>query len=280
MNRIRAAGVILALVLLSAVPAAHGTVQSSDQDPAHLVTSGSSPIVASVALPALMAPSLGPHWMQSHSELAGGNLSVGIRASENTTEEGVSVNFQSIVVGSGPWTYVWNFGDNDTSSVAEPSHVYQVAGNLTVALHVFGANGSWGASTLPLSVALKLNLIPPVFPPSGKLGNAITFVGTAISGVPPYAYFWNFGDHNASHVQGPLHTYARPGTYPATLTLNDSAGGQYLFSELVLVEYPNASQGTRQGNSSSTPSPTLWYIGGGLVVVVAIAALVILSRRK
>ncbi len=52
---------------------------------------------------------------------------------------------------------------------------------------------------------------------------AVTFTGSAIGGTSPYTYSWSFGDGSTSTAQNPSHTYAKAGTYTATLTVVDSS---------------------------------------------------------
>ncbi|MCI4351548.1 MAG: PKD domain-containing protein [Thermoplasmata archaeon] len=54
-------------------------------------------------------------------------------------------------------------------------------------------------------------------------GSSVGFDGTATGGQPPYAWSWIFGDGSPrSSQEDPTHTYVAPGTYGATLTVNDS----------------------------------------------------------
>jgi len=56
-------------------------------------------------------------------------------------------------------------------------------------------------------------------------GIDIQFQGTANGGTPPYTWAWQFGDGNSANIPNPIHPYAQPGTYTATLTVTDAAQG-------------------------------------------------------
>ncbi|MDD5187465.1 MAG: DUF2341 domain-containing protein, partial [Methanoregula sp.] len=56
----------------------------------------------------------------------------------------LTVNFTDQSTGT-PTSWLWDFGDNDTSSVQNPSHTYTAAGTYTVNLTVTGAGGSTSA---------------------------------------------------------------------------------------------------------------------------------------
>lgn len=61
----------------------------------------------------------------------------------------LSVNFTAHVSGATPSSYMWNFGDGQTSTVAMPSHVYKTAGNYTVKVTITDtAGGTSSASDL------------------------------------------------------------------------------------------------------------------------------------
>jgi PKD repeat protein len=47
----------------------------------------------------------------------------------------------SSISGQAPFTYLWDFGDNSTSTLASPTHNYAVAGQYTVCLSITDANG-------------------------------------------------------------------------------------------------------------------------------------------
>ena len=56
-------------------------------------------------------------------------------------------------------------------------------------------------------------------------GRRVAWRGTgSASGTNVAGYAWNFGDGTRSAAQNPVHIYARPGTYTATLTVTDGRG--------------------------------------------------------
>lgn len=211
-------------------------------------------------------------------------LSVEFQVAPNQTEELLPARFTSAVNGTGPFTYLWNFGDNITSALPDPTHAYTVYGREVVTLTVYGANGSWGAATQDVGVAEPVGITGPIDPPSGAEGAGIALAITAYYGVPPYTYFWEFGDLNGSHEESPTHTYARPGTYDVTVWVNDSVGGSASFSELVLVTNPHATTSSNgsSGSGSSGPNWTVFWIGagGGIGAGAIIIAIGFGPRRK
>lgn len=52
----------------------------------------------------------------------------------------------STVTGTAPFTYYWNFGDGNTSTLASPTHTYATAGHYLVCLTITDANGCSSSS--------------------------------------------------------------------------------------------------------------------------------------
>ncbi len=49
--------------------------------------------------------------------------------------------YDTITGGTAPFTYLWNFGDGNTSTLQYPSHTYSVSGHYAISLTVTDANG-------------------------------------------------------------------------------------------------------------------------------------------
>lgn len=75
----------------------------------------------------------------------------------------------------------------------------------------------WGGDLGNLTASLRVS------PISGREPLTVTVNGTAVGGVPPYQFSWNFGD-GSPIVSGPevTHTYSVPGLQIITLTVTDS----------------------------------------------------------
>ena len=118
----------------------------------------------------------------------------------------------------------WDFGDGNTSTVTNPTHTYTVAGSYTVTLTVTSAGGS--------DTETKLNYIvvsqpPPVAdftgsPLTGPPGLTTNFTDTSTGSVN--SWLWDFGDGSTSTLQNPSHSFANPGAYSITLTVNAPGG--------------------------------------------------------
>ena len=109
---------------------------------------------------------------------------------------------------SGYALYRWQLDGTDSGS-SNPFTVYFT----TYANH-----------TLKVLFAPKLTVTASANVTSGTAPLPVQFTCTALGGLPPYAYSWDFGDRGTSDQQNPIHTYAQPGGYTATVTVTDKEG--------------------------------------------------------
>lgn len=122
----------------------------------------------------------------------------------------------------------WDFGDSTTPSTsANPNHTYSTPGNYVATLTVIDDNGATDVASLNISV-LSVNQAPVAVanatPSSGKAPLTVDFssAGSADSDGTIVSYNWVFGDGETSSEANPVHTYATPGLYSASLTVTDN----------------------------------------------------------
>ncbi|HEY3407819.1 MAG TPA: PKD domain-containing protein [Propionicimonas sp.] len=122
-------------------------------------------------------------------------------------------------------SYLWDFGDGQTSTLASPSHTFAAAGPQTVKLTVTDNKG--GTGTVTKTVTTVANQ-----PPTGSFSSVVTkqqvsFTSTANDADGTVTgYLWNFGDGSAtSNLVNPIHAFPGVATYTVSLTLTDNDGG-------------------------------------------------------
>ena len=185
-------------------------------------------------------------------------------ASPTTGPTPLVVNFSS--AGSSdpegqPLTYSWNFGDNTTSTAANPTHTYTTPGPYQVRLTV--SDGVNSTLSSPLSISAGSRPTATILSPTdGKLfraGEVITFSGSASDAedgtLPASAYTWNVDFLHEGHVHpgspitgvtsGTLtipttgHDFSGNTRYRISLTVTDSSGLQSTSSVTVLPQKVN-----------------------------------------
>lgn len=114
-------------------------------------------------------------------------------------------------------SYIWDFGDGNTSTTENPSHSYGSAGTYTVCL--FSTN-TCGTDTL--CQAVVVGCASPTATFSYDHANLTsTFVN---SSTEADSYFWDFGEGNTSSDENPTHSFAQAGTYTVCLTATNVCG--------------------------------------------------------
>ncbi len=126
-----------------------------------------------------------------------------------------SINFTATSVGSGTLTYLWDFGDGNTSTIQNPSHSYTTNGNYTVSLVTTNSGGC--SDTLIKTGLINTQDINTSFTVPGNIciKEPIAFQNTSTPS--PVSSIWNFGDGTTSSDTTPAKTYAASGSYNVTL---------------------------------------------------------------
>ncbi|MBP6334835.1 MAG: PKD domain-containing protein [Bacteroidia bacterium] len=114
-------------------------------------------------------------------------------------------------------SYYWDFGDNTSSTLAAPSHVYTTEGVYTVNLIVTDNAGC--SQSFQLNPAITVNLPVAAFVSSGTHGCDDLNVLFTNQSQNADAYLWNFGDGSTSSLTNPLHPYMDVGVFDVSLTV-------------------------------------------------------------
>ena len=141
----------------------------------------------------------------------------------------------SSTVSSGTNSYLWNFGDGNSSVNISPNHTYASDGTYSVKLIATTDKGCMDSLTKQVVVYPE-----PVagFTAANMCdGSPMNFnnISSITSGT--LTYDWNFGDGNSSTSMSPSHTYAGQGTYTVILTVTSAMGCTDVFTKDVTV-YP------------------------------------------
>ncbi|MEM9023381.1 MAG: PKD domain-containing protein, partial [Bacteroidota bacterium] len=134
----------------------------------------------------------------------------------------LTVAFQNNSANAG--AYFWDFGNGNTSTLAQPVNSYTTPGNYTVTLIASDNNGQADTLVIPQFVTVHT-------PPSAALavvnasacanGTAIQFQNNSTNA---NTYTWNFGDGSTSSQVNPQHQYAQSGTFSVSLIASSAQG--------------------------------------------------------
>ncbi len=136
-------------------------------------------------------------------------------------------------------SYLWDFGDNATSTEMNPQHRYSDNGTYSVYLIVTdddGLTGNISRNITIINVAPEafFNLVSPLplkeKSPIFFLDNSSDPDGSLVN------WTWNLGDGSMAFGKAITHTYTKQGTYNVTLTVMDNDHDTDVYTQEFLLE--------------------------------------------
>lgn len=166
-------------------------------------------------------------------------------------------------------TFLWSFGDGNTSSAASPTHLYTLPGTYNVTLEVTNQSSCKTSVTTPI-------VIHPLPDPGFNAGDAcanetIQFQNTStISAGTITGYQWIFGDGTTSTLENPSHAFSTPGTYTVTLIAVSNYGCIDSVSMTITIFALPTTQFTAMNSEGCGPLPVQFtdqsFISSGNIV--------------
>ena len=154
---------------------------------------------------------------------------------------GDSVRFSNLSTGA--TSYLWDFGDGRTATVAEPIHVYGAPGTYPVILTTIRLNtpGSVCSDTVMHPVQVVASM-PGWFTASDTVSFCAPFTATfANQNLPSLTATWDFGDGQQGSGNTVTHTFAQAGIYLVKLITVVPGGCTYITTRTVKVLGPSGS---------------------------------------
>jgi PKD repeat protein len=164
---------------------------------------------------------------------------------------------------TGATSYLWNFGDGNTSSLSNLTHTYTNAGNYSVTLVASGAGGT-NSLTLTNYVVVTNAPPPPVvadFAADQANGGAPLLVNFTNLSTGATNYLWDFGDGNSSTLLNPTNTYTNAGSYSVTLGATGPGGTNAItLTNYILVTNLPTPPVTADFTAGPTNGPTPLFV--------------------
>lgn len=136
------------------------------------------------------------------------------------------VNFSSNIISSSADTYLWDFGDGSTATLANPSHTYVSNGTYNVCLTV--SSGTDSTCFYNTCLLINVNTVTLCDPNFTIIQDSVTashfWVFNTSNNNFNTSFHWDFGDGDTSNLQYPLHNYSTPGPYLLCLTVSANNG--------------------------------------------------------
>ena len=157
--------------------------------------------------------------------------------------------------GVGTMTYLWEFGDGDTSTAENPQHIYSSNGTFDVELTV---TNDCGDATIIKQVTILTAPIAGFSAPETTGCEPFTVTFNDESSGNPTSWDWDFpgGSPSSSTDENPTVTYNTPGSYDVTLIVSNSVGSDTITINDYITVDPLAVAGFSSSVNGLTASFT------------------------
>ena len=151
------------------------------------------------------------------------------------------VEFKDLSTGN-PNTWLWDFGNGNTSNLQHPTSVYSNAGTYNVTLTVSNTSSN---DTKYMFAYIKIFEQPQanfsiVGTNMGCSPFKVTFEDNSSSSSPLTNWQWDFGDGGSSNLQNPIYEFNLQGIYTVSLSVEDINGCENLYSQSNIVKVNNS----------------------------------------
>ncbi len=216
---------------------------SNQQHPTHTYNSSGVYVVC------LTATATNPQCTVTYCDSIVVNNSTNCMSAFTYTGAGSSLSVSFTDQSSGGITsWLWDFGDGNTSTAQFPTYTYAAPGTYNVCLSV--SNGLLGCTAMwcqPVTVGNSTNCSAQFT--YTVVQSLVTFANNSTIS-PPATFFWSFGDGGTSTLANPSHVYT-PGTYTACLVVNNSNGCSDTMCQTIVVS--GGGTGTCQAAFTAIP---------------------------
>jgi gliding motility-associated-like protein len=137
-------------------------------------------------------------------------------------------------------SWLWEFGDGQTSTEQNPLHIYNSPGDYTVKLTVRNKLGCAPSNTTKAVHVFKSIDMAFSYSTPDCVTKQVTITDASVSTEGfVLARVWDFGDGSPTETHNDMapfqHTYATAGSYPIKLTINTDRGCTSVLSKTILI---------------------------------------------
>jgi len=138
---------------------------------------------------------------------------------------GNGINFKGDGFGGvPPYTYLWDFGEGNISTLKNPQQYFYEEGIYTVNLTITDSENTRVNDTTQVQVTgdpLEADAGGTYY---GVVNESVQFFGNATGGFPPYSWFWSFAGTGYAYEQNPQHVFTRADNYSVYFKVTDKGG--------------------------------------------------------
>jgi PKD domain/Galactose oxidase, central domain len=208
-----------------------------------------------------------------------GGPSVTVALPATTTDVGRPLWFNaSASGGTAPYALRWDFGDSTSATGGAVTHAFTLTGTFACNVTATDAVGGVGVASFAIHVNPPLTVSASVPGVPLEVGQNGSFLATVSGGTSPVTVAWAFGDGNSSASGSATHAYATGGRFAVQLSVQDAAGARQW--QNFTIQVLNATTGPGTGGPAGVPAWVWGVAAGGAAGAVALAAGVLLWRRR
>jgi gliding motility-associated-like protein len=158
----------------------------------------------------------------------------------NSDTQNLSINYfvftNLTLAKTGSFTSYWDFGDGDTSTQKDPTHVYTSAGTYSVKLVIKSNQGCKDSIFKTVWVIGGTSNADFTFTKT-CIGDSVVFRNISSIQNDTFDYFtWDFGDSTGTIIRfEPKHMFLKTGNYTVTMTGRTKLGSKYFATHIVPV---------------------------------------------
>jgi gliding motility-associated-like protein len=199
--------------------------------------------------------------------------------SANTGCGSLVVEFQDLSTGA-PDTWLWDFGNGNSSTLNNPTVIYGLPGVYDVTLVVSNSttNDTKVSNGLVKVYENPLSELATISTTNGCMPLVVDFEDLSFTNNAIMSWQWDFGDGGSSVFQNPNYEYSTDGEFSVSLMVTDVNGCQSLSTEIDLVKVNivpfadfftdvtfscNSSELVSFSNNSASASAFIWDFGDG-----------------
>lgn len=220
-------------------------------------------------------------------------LGVSGNAVPSVVESGQPATFSaSAIGGTGPYSYLWKFGDGSSQAAGTATHAYAAPGTFVANVTATDSAGVPAVASATVTVLAGPTARMSAQPSPTDVGRPVAFTGSVSGGSPPYTMTWSFGDLTSGAGLTATHAYGAPGNYSVEFQATDAVLGYGdSFGRVIVNPLPSidaiASTSTPEVGSNVSfsasvsggtgPFVYLWSFGDGGTATTASATHVFAS---
>lgn len=164
----------------------------------------------------------------------------GFSSNDTLVCPGQNVHFTNSSTGNAVLTYQWDFGDNTTSTLANPDHAYTTGGFYTVRL--ITTDGGGCKDTLTRVNYINVYDFSASFIMSDSFASCPPLIDNFTNtSVGASTYQWTFGNASSSVLPNPSTVYTYPGTYTVQLVVTSATGCMDSTTKQVVINGPTGT---------------------------------------